>query len=592
MTKIKPEVVHGVPQVTWRMFEKDYTDRHILHHVIEKWAAECPAKIALVSADTGRDYSWAQFKEAMDGIACKLLEMGVQKGDFVASSLPFFPEHVFVMFACFKIGAVFAPLDMRLKPSEAERCIDLIKAKVYFHLGKTDFADFGKMSEAVMDNCDSLKYCVQFSNPDDINEDNDQTKVISALEFALDAKELLRKVNSGERKDLGEQLKKASEAIGERDGCLVIYTTGSTSGYPKPALLCHQGICAQALCSGIAYGFDNPDDAVLVNMPPSHVGGLTQQFFTTLYFGGKAVVLDMFKPDLSLDAIAKYKCAIIGQIPSLFNMEWRMPNYYNYNLKSLKVAIYGGQAITRPFAEQMAKMAPKIATGFGMTEMSGMATFSSLNASIDDIISSAGYTMPITPMTIREPMKDDNTAGAEKPAGQIGEICFSGPQVFLGYVNDPENTKKTITKDGWLYTGDLGSYDDKGLHISGRSKFMIKPKGYNVYPPEIEDFVVEKFKDQVEVAGVVGMPHDVFGEGVFLFVEKKAGKHVTPEEIMAACKTGLAAYKRPSAVVVMEPAQMPLTRTEKTDYVLLKNIAAKEIEALRAKGKWDRGKAE
>ncbi|MHA1683430.1 MAG: class I adenylate-forming enzyme family protein [Promethearchaeota archaeon] len=588
MAKIKPEIKFGVPQITWRMFEKDYSDMHLLHLVIDKWAKEKPSEIAIVSANTGRDYSWSQFKDAMDGVAYKLIDMGIKKGDFIASSLPFFPEHVFIMYGAFKIGAIFAPLDMRLKPSEIERCISLIKAKMYFHLGKTDIADFGKMSEAVMNDCDCIENCIQFSHPDEINESNDQTTVISALEFASDANELMKQVNRGERKDLEDKLREMSQAVDERDGCLVVYTTGSTSGYPKPALLCHQGIASNNLCSGLAYSFFGTNVVGLVNMPASHVGGLTQQFMTCIFGGVKSILLDMFKPDLSLEMIEKYDVTHIGQIPALFQMQWRMPNYKNYNLKSLRVAIYGGQAISKPFAEQMAKMAPRIATGFGMTEMSGMATFSSLDGTVDDIISSAGYYMPINKLTIREPMNDDGTAGAEKAEGELGEICFSGPQVFIGYVNDPENTAKTLSKDGWLYTGDMGSYDNKGLHIAGRYKFMIKPKGYNVYPPEVEDFILNQFSDRVESVGVIGMPHDAFSEGIVAFVEKKAGKHVTPDEILAACK-GMASYKRPSAVIIMESSEMPLTRTEKKDYVLLKNIAVKEIEKLRAAGKWDRG---
>ena len=197
--------------------------------------------------------------------------------------------------------------------------------------------------------------------------------------------------------------------------------------------------------------------------------------------------------------------------------------------------------------------------------------------------------MPISPMVIRKPMNEDGTAGPEVASGEVGEICFSGPQVFLGYVNDEESTKKTISKDGWLYTGDIGSYDENGLHIMGRSKFMMKPKGYNVYPPEIEDFIQDKLKDRAEVVAALGMPHDVYMEGVMVFVEKKAGKNITPEEVFEVSK-GLAGYKRPSAVVIMEPAQLPLTRTEKADYVLLRNIGVKEIERLRSEGKWDRAK--
>ncbi|MFX0102904.1 MAG: class I adenylate-forming enzyme family protein [Candidatus Hodarchaeota archaeon] len=587
MPKIKPEVKHGIRQVTWRMYEKDYSERHLIHHVIEYWAKKTPSEIAIISGDTGRDYSWRQVKEAMDGMALKLIEMGVQKGDYIASSLPFFPEHIFFMYGAFKIGAIFVPLDLRLKPPEAERCIQLVNAKIYAHLGKTDFADFGIMSEAVMKNCESLKYCIQFAHPDEINESTDITEVISALEFATDAQELLRKVNSGEEKELGKKLQEMSEAIEERDGCLVIYTTGSTSGYPKPALLSHQGITSQNLALGMGYNFDEPSEIMLVNLPPSHVGGLTQQFMTTLFFGAKAVVLDIFKPDLSLEAIQKYKVTILGQIPALFNMEWRIPNYNNYDLSSLKFALYGGQTVSRPFLERMSKMAPKFGTGLGMTELSGMGTYTPLDGTVDDILAGVGYPMPITPLSIREPMNPDGTAGKEKPEGEPGEICFSGPQVFLGYANDEENTKKTISSDGWLYSGDLGFFDDKGLHFAGRAKWMIKPKGYNVFPAEVENFIAKKFKDRVEVVGVIGMPHEVFVEGIVAFVEKKPGKHLTVEEVNKACKE-MAAYKRPSHVVIMEPAQLPLNRVEKTDYVLLRNIAEKEIEELREKGGWDK----
>jgi len=584
----KPEIKHGVPMVTWRMYEKDYPARHLLHHVVEKWAKEKPSEVVLISANTGRDYTWAQFKDAMDGLALKLIDMGVEKGDFVASSLPFFPEHVFLMYACFKIGAaIFAPLDLRLKPPETQRCINLINARVYAHLGKTDIADFGKMSEAVMNNCDSLKYCIQFSSPDDINEGNDITEVISALDFALDAQELLRKVNSGERKELANKLQERSESVKETDGCLVIYTTGSTSGYPKPALLSHQGITVQNLCLGMGFGFDNEDDVMMVNLPPSHVGGTTEQLMTPLFFGAKAVLLDIFKPDLSLEAIEKYKVTVIGQIPALFNMQWRMPNFKTYDLSSLKFALYGGQSVSREFLEKLSKMAPKFGTGLGLTELSGFCTYTPLDGTVDDILKSVGYAMPITPISIRKPIKEDGTAGEELPPGEEGEICFSGPQVFLCYVNDEENTKKTISKDGWCYTGDLGYYDDNGLHFTGRAKFVIKPKGYQVYPAEIENFIANKFKDRVELVAVIGMPHDVYSEGIVAFVEKKPGKHITVEEIKNACKE-MAAYKRPEHIVIMEPAQIPLNRVEKTDYILLKNIAEEEIKKLREQGGWDR----
>ncbi|MHA1512426.1 MAG: class I adenylate-forming enzyme family protein [Promethearchaeota archaeon] len=358
-----------------------------------------------------------------------------------------------------------------------------------------------------------------------------------------------------------------------------------TIGYPKPALLSHQGITTQNLCVCVCFDVDE-NDIMLVNLPPSHVGGQAEQLMAPFFVGGKAVVMEIFKPDISLEAIQNYRVTVMGQIPALFNLQWRLPNYNTYNLSSLKFALYGGQSVGRPFLEKLKLMAPKFGSGDGLTELSGFSTYTPLDGTVDDILKGIGYAMPITPISIREPMNKDGTAGKEKTKGDIGEICFSGPQVFLKYVNDEENTKKTISKDGWCYTGDLGSYDDEGLHFAGRSKLVIKPKGYQVYPPEVENFLMIALKEKVENIGVVGHEHEVFSEGIVAFVEKKKGKKLTENEVNKAAK-GLAAYKRPSLVIILEYNDLPLNRLEKTDYVSLKNMAAQKIKELRKNGGWD-----
>lgn len=586
MTIIKPEYKNGVPMVTYKMWEQDYFDRHLVHEVIEKWAKEKPKDIAFVSADTEQEFTWKQLDENATALAYKLIEMGIKKGDFIATSLPFFPEHIFLEYACFKIGAIIAPLDIRLKPTEVTRCIALIKAKVYVHLGETDVADFKALTSIVRDNTDSIEYFIQFSHPDKLMEQTTDAKVISAWDFAKDAMDLFQQVKDGKNPELAKKYDEMHKNIQETDGCMVIYTTGST-GFPKPALLSHQGITVQNLCLGWAFGMNRTDEIMLVNLPPSHVGGQTEQLMTPWYFGGKSIILDIFKPDLSLEAVQKYKVSILGQIPALFNLQWRLPNYNTYDLKSLKFVMYGGQAVSRPFLEKLRLMAPKFGTGLGLTELSGFVTYTPMEAGVDEILESIGYAMPITPISIRKPMKEDGTAGDEVPKGEIGEICFSGPQVFLGYVNDLDNTRKTISKDGWCYTGDLGSYDEKGLHLTGRQKLVIKPKGYQVFPGEIEEFVMEALKDKIENIGVIGMPHEVFSEGIVLYAEKKKGKDLTVKEIEEVCK-GLAAYKRPNLIVVLEYNDMPLNRVNKTDYQALKNMADKDIKRLREAGGWDK----
>jgi fatty-acyl-CoA synthase len=195
--------------------------------------------------------------------------------------------------------------------------------------------------------------------------------------------------------------------------------------------------------------------------------------------------------------------------------------------------------------------------------------------------------MPLCPISIREPMKEDETAGNEKAKGEIGEICFSGPQVFLGYLNDEENTRKTVSKDGILYTGDLGSYDEKGLHFAGRSKLMIKPKGNNVFPTEVEEFISSRLKPKVASVAVVGAEHEIFTEGIMAFVEKKPDASLSPNDVLQVCQE-MASFKRPSHVEILEPQQMPLNRVAKTDYVELKTRAQSVVEKLRKKGGWDK----
>jgi fatty-acyl-CoA synthase len=326
---------------------------------------------------------------------------------------------------------------------------------------------------------------------------------------------------------------------------------------------------------------------MLVNLPPSHVGCQTEQLMTPIYAGETSVIMHIFDAEKTLDAIQKHKITIFGQIPALFAMQWRLPNYDRYDLSSLRFAIYGGQAVDKPFLEKLRTMAPLMGTGLGLTETAGFCTYTPTDWKVEEIVDSIGFDSPLCPISIREPMKADGSAGAEKKAGDIGEICFEGPQVFLGYMNDEANTRKTVTTDGVCYTGDIGFYNDTGLHFAGRSKFVIKPKGYQVFPAEVENFITDSFKDRVVRTGCVGVKHDVFTEAIVACVEIKQGTSLTREELDAKMKE-VAAYKRPSHYIFLEEGKMPLNRVAKVDVLELKKMADVEIDGLRRQGKWDK----
>jgi fatty-acyl-CoA synthase len=554
----------------------DYVDYH---------ASRKPDDTVIIEYNTDTKVTWKEFYQATKAFAAKLLDMGIKKGDVVATTLVLLKEHVYLMYACYRIGVIIAPLDPRLKERELDYCFSMIKPKAYFFLGrvevkkdggKNEVNDFRPMVASMMDKYgDTCKHWIQFDFMPHLIIDG----ATSIREFAMDVKRCyMQSILTGNVRD-------AQSVVDKRDPCLLIFTTGST-GKPKPAVLCHENIILQNI--GIKVAFDVTEkDLMCVNLPPSHVGCVTEQLATTIYAGGTCVILHIFDAEKTLDAIEKYRITAFGQIPSLFAMQWRLPNYQRYNLSSLRFALYGGQAVSRDFLEKLSKMAPKFGSGLGLTETAGFVTYTPLDGTVDDIVASIGHDSPLCPISIREQMKLNGMAGEPKPPGQVGEITFSGPQIFLGYLNDEENTRKTVSKDGYCYTGDLGYYDQKGLHFAGRSKFVIKPKGYQVFPGEIEDFLAEKLGDKAELVAVVGIPHEIFTEGIMVFVEKKEGTNLSPADVIKACKD-MAAYKRPSHVVIVNEGEIPLNRVNKTDYMILKKQAQRIADELRTHGKWDK----
>jgi acyl-CoA synthetase (AMP-forming)/AMP-acid ligase II len=340
------------------------------------------------------------------------------------------------------------------------------------------------------------------------------------------------------------------------------------------------------MCISQAFFGGDSGMKTLVNLPPSHVGCQTELLMGTFFGGGTAVILGSFDPVRSLKAIQDYKVEIVGQIPAMFQFEWRVKEYEKFDLSSLKFVAYGGQQVSEGFVAKMATMAPWVGTGLGLTETAGFCTYQlQPRETAGKCVASLGSDMPLYPASIRREMRVDGLAGEELPAGEVGHVCFRGPQTFLGYLNNPEATAKTISRDGFLYTGDLGYRDAHGIHLSGRAKWVIKPSGYQVFPVDVEAHICA-LSDQVASCAVVGVEHAVVSEAIVAFVEKKPGAHLTPPMLEKHART-LASYMRPRHYVLLEPGQMPLNRVAKADYVRLHEMAAREIEGLRAKGKWD-----
>jgi len=564
---------------TLEHYETEYADRDLLHGAIWKWAGETPDQIAIQEYNTDREFTYREFEEYSTALALRLLQMGFQKGDFLAVMLPLTAEHIFLEYACFQIGVIHAPIDLRLKAAEVVRSLKMVQAKGFVFLGKTPIIDFDEIGRTVQENCPFVNHLIQFAEPGVTIEG-----AHSAATLAVEAGGLLqRELESEAPTELGRQLQAAQDAVQPTDGAQVIYTTGST-GLPKPALLSHRNITSQNMCLAAGFGYFQ-STRMMVNLPPSHVGCQGEQLMTTFFGGKTAVILHMFDAEQTLQAIDKYDVEVFGQIPAMFNMQWRLPNISEYRLTSIQHALFGGQQVPREFVELLLDHYPLVGTGLGLSEMAGFVTYTGMTDDLDVLSGTLGWWMPITPLTIREPMCEDGTAGPEVPIGETGEICFSGPQVFIDYVNNPEAYAKTVSSDGICYTGDLGSIGENGLVFSGRSKLVIKPKGYQIHPAQVESHF-SQLKDQIAICGAVGAEHKVFSEGVVLFVEVKPGVNLEREQLDQHAK-GIASFMRPLHYVLLEPGTFPLNRLSKIDYVKLSELASLESHQLREQGGWD-----
>jgi acyl-CoA synthetase (AMP-forming)/AMP-acid ligase II len=559
-----------VPQFILDDYERVFAGRHLLHDVVAKWAKAKPEALALLSAEGGRAVTWREFDRTTTALARELSRMGFVKGDFLVTLLPLTVDHVLLEYSCFKIGVIAAPLDLRLSSAEVMRALEILRPHGFVSLGVKAPFDLRPLWGAVQAQCTWIQHYIVMDS---------ECAIAGTRSYASIADSALRAAT--------EEDSAALDGISENDGALVIFTTGST-GSPKPALLSHRNITVQNMCiSGAFFGGDSGARS-LINLPPSHVGCQTELLMSTLFGGGTAVLLELFDAGRSLRAIAQHRVEILGQIPAMFNLEWMQKDYDRHDLSSLKFAAYGGNAVSRPFVERLAAMAPVIGSGLGLTEAAGFCTY--VQASAEDhetILAGLGEAMPIYPCTIRQPMRADGHAGDELTPSEIGHLCFRGSQTFLGYVNDPEATAKAISRDGFLYTGDLGYKDAAGLHLTGREKWVIKSMGYQIFPGDVEQHICA-LAEKVANCVVVGVAHEVVSEAVVAVVEKRPEVEVSRQELDRHARS-LPSYMRPRHWIILEAGQMPLNRVVKPDYVRAQEMARQEIAALRERGEWDSG---
>jgi long-chain acyl-CoA synthetase len=339
------------------------------------------------------------------------------------------------------------------------------------------------------------------------------------------------------------------------DDIAFLQYTGGTTGVSKGAMLLHRNILAnvEQVAHWVEIGLKGETSSIITALPLYHIYALTCNCLVTLRLGGLSILITNPR-DIPgfVKELGKHRYNMITGVNTLFNALLHHPDFAKLDFSALRLANGGGMAVQKAVADRWKEVTGTVLLeGYGLTETSPVATMNPFD--LTGYSGSIGVPIPSTDIEIR----DDQ--GKTLPIGGTGEICIKGPQVMPGYWNQPEETAKVMTKDGYLKTGDIGVMDDKGfIRIVDRKKDMILVSGFNVYPNEIEQ-VVAMHPGVLECAAI-GVPDEHSNEVVKLFVVKK-DPALTEQDILAYCKEQLTGYKRPKHVEFR--AELPKTNVGK-----------------------------
>jgi acyl-CoA synthetase (AMP-forming)/AMP-acid ligase II len=328
----------------------------------------------------------------------------------------------------------------------------------------------------------------------------------------------------------------------DRDICVLPYSSGTT-GLPKGVMLSHANLVANLMQGGVMLALP-PGSVTLAILPFFHIYGMMVLLNTYLAWGGTVVTLPRFDLETSLRLIAAHRMEKLLVVPPLVVALAKHPMIDAHDLSSVRQIMSAAAPMGVELSTACAdRLGCEVMQGYGMTEASPITHLSPPGQSRAGAV---GLAAPMTQSRVVDP-----ETLADVPVGEPGELWVKGPQVMLGYLNNPEATARTVTPDGWLRTGDLGRIDAEGyLWILDRVKELIKVKGFQVAPAELEAMLVAH--PEIADCAVIGAPDDEAGERPMAFVVRRAGTEISEDAVKAVLVGQVASYKQLSAVQFVE----------------------------------------
>ena len=464
-----------------------------------------PRKEALVEG--AKRLTYAELDARATRLAHVLRRLGVSRGDRVAICSVNCSEFVDVLFATARIGALCVPLNWRLAPPELEY----------------QLADSGAGVVFVAPEQADLVARLQADIPAD-----------HRIAFGARYEALLAEAGTDPIAE-GDQARFS-------DVHLILYTAGTT-GRPKGAMLTHANELWNSLNMTMPVGL-TPFDTTITTLPMFHSGGIGLYTVPMIHLGGRVVVIRAFEPDRLLSLVREHEVKLIFGVPAIWLELLTRPDFDAKHLPSLRFCVSGGAPHPMAVIDGVADRGFTFLQGYGLTETAPGGTL----MPVADWRRKAGTAgKPALHVELRV-VRDDGEPCAHD---EIGEVQFSGPNVFAGYWNRPDATAEAFTPDGWFKTGDLGRLDDEGfLTLVDRKKDMVITGGENVYSAEVEDVLYAH--PAVAEAAVIGVPDPKWGESVFAVVALRPGQAATADDLITHSRSQLAKYKTPKGVAFVD----------------------------------------
>jgi len=496
-----------------------------------------PDNVALVCGMTGRSYTYGMAHGMAKQFGSALLRLGAKKGDVLGMVVPNIPEFPIAFLGAAGVGVTLTTMNPSYRPEEIARQFEISQARYVLTIGL--FLQNVKQACDIYGNIEKIIVLGMEDTPADC---------ASFVDMLV-----------GDDGSLYDQDRSCDP---HREICVLPFSSGTT-GPPKGVCLTHYNLvanAAQASHPDVAYtnhaAETGEQEVTVAVLPFFHIFAMETIMIYGLRYGCKIVTLPKFEPEMFIKALVTYKPTILHLVPPVMSFLAKSPTVKSDQLASVKFVNGGaapfGPTLIESFMEKVKAHGTKFIEGYGLTEASPVALMQPKEGAI---VGSCGYPLPNTMVKII-----DMETGEALGPGKEGELCISGPQVMMGYYRNKKTTRKTIV-DGWLKTGDVAKYGErKQFIIVDRLKELVKVKGFQVAPSELED-LLRGHPGVIDVA-VVGVPDERAGELPRAYVIRK-NRNVMEQSIIDFVAENVAPHKKLGAGVMFVES-LPKNQTGKT----------------------------